>query len=210
MSHNLRHALLVYRADDPASDFASSREVSAPSDTAGADGIPLDLHGRHFVPDISDGPDVIKACPAHQEDPSMAHLMICLADPISNLRQGRLRSQHGHAEAGPHLSSVACRRSAHRQECRVVVAQSAAAISAIEYVIDMTTWCCDSVPPGLRRSALIPQRSARSGICARLRRTTVDIEVDGASDRMFPANSPPPAPTPFVAAPRVQGRTMEA
>ena len=88
-----------------AADFAKLGEEARAVEAAGADWLHVDVMDGHFVPNITIGPDVVKALRPHVNIPFDVHLMIAPADPyLEAFRNAGADILSVHPEAGPHLS----------------------------------------------------------------------------------------------------------
>lgn len=87
-----------------ASDFARLGEEIRAIDAAGCDWIHVDVMDGHFVPNITIGPDVVKALRPHTNKPFDVHLMVAPVDPwLEAYREAGADILTVHPESGPHL-----------------------------------------------------------------------------------------------------------
>ncbi|MEE4207856.1 MAG: ribulose-phosphate 3-epimerase [Parvularcula sp.] len=164
-------------------DFARlGKEVRA-IDDAGADMIHLDVMDGHFVPNITIGPDVIKALRPHSEKPFDTHLMIAPSAPyLEAFAKAGADIISVHPEADPHI---------HRslQTIRGLGKKAGVAVNPgtpLE-VLDPLYELCDlilimSVNPGFGGQSFIePSLGRIEQVAEKVARRGLDIilEVDG-------------------------------
>ena len=184
MTHSLKIAPSVLGAD-----FTRLGEEVRAVDRAGADWIHVDIMDGRFVPDISFGPDVVKAIRRSTEKPLNVHLMV--VEPERSLERYRdAGADHLLVQAEPgstvHLHRVLSR--VRDLGCRAgVVIDPATPIVWIEHVLHLVDIILVmTVNPGFGGQGFIASQLAKiEAIRKRIDKLGlgVDLEVDGGVDR---------------------------
>jgi ribulose-phosphate 3-epimerase len=164
-----------------ASDFARLGEEARAIEAAGADWLHVDVMDGHFVPNITIGPDVVKALRPLVSIPFDVHLMIAPVDPyIEAFAKAGADLISFHVEAGAHPHRTLQAIKAQGKQAGIVLNPGTPASAAEPLIGDVDLILLMTVNPGFGGQSFIHSVVEKiAQVRALIGERPIALEIDG-------------------------------
>lgn len=165
-------------------DFARLAEDVKDVEKGGADLLHIDIMDGHFVPNLTFGPDVVKALRKHTALPFDVHLMVKNPeDYVETFAAIGTEYFTFHAEATPHMHRLVQTIKAHGMKAGISLNPSTPVATLEDIACDLDMILIMSVNPGFGGQKFIPQALRKikkaKALFAYVNRKDAVVEVDG-------------------------------
>lgn len=161
-------------------DFANFGAEIRAIESAGADLVHVDVMDGHFVPNLTFGPQAVKAFRPHVTTTMDVHLMIAPVDPyIEAYAEAGADILTAHVEAGPHIHRTLQAIAANGMRPGVALNPGTPA-EAVAHVLDLVDLVCVmTVNPGFGGQSFIDMTAKIRRLREMIGDREVLIEIDG-------------------------------